>query len=476
MCVGTIAVNAMVQESPKSGGAIMVTEDQLVGADLMQQVSRHANRNTTCSSENEPLPGGGSPDIGPATSFPLRIGPINGLTSAWHFAPSYVELPVGATVHFCQPCPMGATVTWTNADVIQQDAQGSMGECRLTSAGNLFVVARIEESDGTVTEHLCRINVLNRRIEEFGVTAILPTVAEVDLNEYSSNEETMTYYFADESIATLWQINPNYYVTSVDRTVDFTAIVDPPGFAPLVEWRYGYMESGAQPLSAGAAFSHRIEGIGVNPFTAGPQGGRTVLEIETYSVTIQNYTSVVDIIPEGVPITFEAVTDPPGHEARIRWISSTKYGSASPVLGSGSTFTVQYDDTIGYDPEVGSWQWLGVRGDNTVFGQDQKPNLISCDDGPQPCPPPANPLWCRYRADNIVGNRSADCVAVGAPAIGTLFCVECPPGPPCPDPVSYRFTSAALPAAACVIMASREAGTGNSCVSCPHASRWILVP
>ena len=79
-----------------------------------------------------------------------------------------------------------------------------------------------------------------------------------------------------------------------------------------------------------------------------------------------------DIVPEGVPVTFTAVTEPPGYEEDITWLATTKYGTGVPILGRGPTFTTQFDNTFGPHPDGGLWQWLGVKADNAAAGQDQK--------------------------------------------------------------------------------------------------------
>ncbi|MGH2625358.1 MAG: hypothetical protein ACRDHY_01750, partial [Anaerolineales bacterium] len=80
-----------------------------------------------------------------------------------------------------------------------------------------------------------------------------------------------------------------------------------------------------------------------------------------------------DVIPDGVPVTFTAETDPPGFEEDITWLASTSYGVSDPVRGEGRSFTVRFSDTFGRKWMAEHFvQWLGVRADNAVFGQDQK--------------------------------------------------------------------------------------------------------
>ena len=112
--------------------------------------------------------------------------------------------------------------------------------------------------------------------------------------------------------------------------------------------------------------------VGEHTVSVGPTNRTIGVVIDTYSVTIASHKSREDIVPEGESVMFKAFTDPPGFEEDIRWLSSTKYGTAAPVLGFGPTFTCQFDDTWGVDPAIGDFQWLGVRADNATFNQDEK--------------------------------------------------------------------------------------------------------
>ncbi|MCZ6815846.1 MAG: DUF6531 domain-containing protein, partial [Planctomycetota bacterium] len=201
----------------------------------------------------------------------------------------------------------------------------------------------------------------------------------VELDQNSTNEETMFYYFMFPSVAELKDLGDGRYRTSVRRRVNFDATVDPPGFKPLIEWRF---DNTARALHSPAV--HSYADVGWHDVSAGPLNNPAEVQIETYRVRITSHTSSRNIVPEGEPITFEAVTEPSGYEDEITWISSTKYGTASPVLGRGPSFIVQFDDSWGRHGSGIGFQWLGVKADNTVFNQDQKntnPNRCCCCDG-----------------------------------------------------------------------------------------------
>ncbi len=188
------------------------------------------------------------------------------------------------------------------------------------------------------------------------------------------NEQTMSYYFG-ESIARLIDLGDGAYRTSANRTVHGSVDVDPPGFAPLMEWR---IDNEPVLLGATAALRFGTNDIGNHAVGVGPTGTSEVIEIETYSVTITNLTGE-DFIPDGESVIFIAETDPPGYEAEITWLSSTKYGVAIPVLGEGPVFVARFDDTWGVDADGDPFQWLSVKADNTAFGQDGDCDELDCE-------------------------------------------------------------------------------------------------
>ena len=75
-----------------------------------------------------------------------------------------------------------------------------------------------------------------------------------------------------------------------------------------------------------------IDTIGMHTLSVGPPMSASTIKIETYGVTITSHQTLVDIVSEGVPILYEAVTEPAGYEDQITWVSSTKYGDAKAVV------------------------------------------------------------------------------------------------------------------------------------------------
>ena len=80
----------------------------------------------------------GRPGIGrlPTPNQPeLEIGPIEGLTTAWHQAPREVAIPVGTTLLFRTKAVPAVTVTWTGAIEISRDEMWSTAICSLPFPG-----------------------------------------------------------------------------------------------------------------------------------------------------------------------------------------------------------------------------------------------------------------------------------------------------------------------------------------------------
>jgi len=310
----------------------------------------------------------------------LYIEPIEGLTQARHIAPSEFAVPLGTTVRFRQACDPAARVRWEGADLVDGERTASIAERTMSFVGTFLVRANITKGSEHVS-NVCRVRVVNVALSAVRVVSVQPVVSPVLVHEELSNAMTMGYFFG-ESIAPVRSIraiprrggakaNPSGDVeiidrfrTSINRSILFEIATIPPGFDPLMEIRpYGH------PSVTRSDGPIKFENAGVYRIAVGPLHNEKELKIETYRVNILGHDQGDGLIPEGVPVTFQAVTDPPGYEDEIIWLTSTKYGTASPVWGQGPTFTARFDNTFGLED---GFQWLGVRADNSVINQDQK--------------------------------------------------------------------------------------------------------
>lgn len=306
------------------------------------------------------------PDLSGGERPALFLAPIEGFTSGWHGAPAELPVPVGRQVRFYQEAPAEAVIEWTGARQYKRDDAGSLAECTPERAGPLPIRVRCTLPDQSQFEQLCTLLVQPLDPADLRPDDVGLDVAPLLLDENSSNDETMFFYFGFPSIADLHQLGPARYLTSVLRELHLTARLARPELAGLVEWRINGHPVALGPVSLGI-----IEEPGVHLIEAGPPSAAREVTVETYRTTIVA-PGRGERLPDDKPIEFMAATEPPGYEHLVRWISSTKYGSATPVVGLGPTFIAEFRDTWGPDTDGGLWQWMGVRGDNDGFGQDQK--------------------------------------------------------------------------------------------------------
>lgn len=320
--------------------------------------------------EHLPQSGGG----GGSSAGDLLVGPIPGLTTTWHHAPAVSGIPLGTAVWFRLDVPAGSRVDWMGAmrtvhaeraDLRKDLRQQETAICVVGGLGEHTIRVEVTEADGYTWSRECILNALAITPAEVTVT-VTPTVRPVQLGARPSNQGTMEYFFG-ESIADLYVVDDEQCVTSVDRTVHFTLDVVPPALLPLMEWR----QEGRKPW-LGTHHNHRSRSPGDLRLSVGPPQAPKLVNLETYRATI---TTQSVFVQDGVAVVLEVATEPPGFEEQVRWLSSTKYGSALPAQASGRTFTVLFADTWGTDAKGLPFQWLGVRADNAVFNQDQGPCL-----------------------------------------------------------------------------------------------------
>lgn len=378
----------------------------------------------------------------------LYVEPVPGLTTARYPAPDSITIPVGTMLTVCHSLPTDQsprsrggdddlTIAWDGARSMGIVRGMAMAECPMNEPGEQLIRAVIGSRDGRRWESRCKVTVLAAQRESTRGLRVVPVVDAIPLDENATNFDTMPLFFGG-SIAT---IGPNgsrtaapmkqhgvRYGTTVGKTVRFGVETAPVKFSDLIEVR---PEMGRPFLAANGSYG--VSDPGVHRFSVGPLRNPLALVIETYTVRITSHSSGLDIIPEGQPITFEAVTDPPGYESNITWLSSTKYGSAQPVLGRGPTFTAQFDDTWGPDPATGDpIQWLGVKADDVVFNQDQKAGGSgACCNAQQQCFDQTSPGACCGMEGAYLGHGTT-CAAVTCPssdgstaAIGPCFQCTC---------------------------------------------------
>jgi len=303
----------------------------------------------------------------------LEIGPLGDLITTWHLAPRFTAAPEGETARFRIRASRSSRVTWSGAREVERTNAHSIAEVPLVLlTGPLTVAVSVETAQGELIEEAVVLDVRNQGPLPLRVTGIRVTASPVEIDPRNPNASTMRYYFQGASIAALRELAPDHYLTSIDRWLTLEAEVEPPAFAPLVEWRL----DGEPQRHLGGSIRMRVFTGRSNTIEAGPKAASVEVALDTYIVRITSPRRG-DEIPDGAPVTFTAVTDPPGYEDQITWLASTKYGSCDPLMGEGPEFTTMFFGTSG---EEG--RWLGARADNAIVGADQKGGVPTPDLNP----------------------------------------------------------------------------------------------
>jgi len=290
-------------------------------------------------------------------------------------------------------------VSWDGAAAKPVTDGMAWADCTINTPAEHIITLLVEDAAGNKYRDSCRFTGVATKAGRVAMPQVTPSTDELSLGESSSNADIMSYFFGGtiaqlglhvsqlEKAGRVGTFAPTRFGTTVGRSIDFEVTTVPPGFEPLMEVRpqgwIPYLGSSPrtqfEPTEAQAgvpflvgSYRPRLDELGKQSFEVGPPLRSRTITIETYKASITSHRSGIDVIEQGVPITFDAVTDPPGYEHNITWLSSTKFGTAKPVLGRGPTFTAQFDDTFGEAEDGGMFQWLGVKADNAVINQDQK--------------------------------------------------------------------------------------------------------
>lgn len=292
----------------------------------------------------------------------LQIGPVPGLTTAWYPAPTKTAVPLGVTLQFKAKGQRAGTVEWTGARELGRGRGLSTAECHLNTPGPHTVTMEYTDGNGEPRREVSALIVIDTSVFPIHISIPKPWTDSLQIDETSSNESTMRYFFG-HSIAKLRKVGEGHYLTSTNRWFHLQVTVEPSGFAPLLEWRV----NGKAQEHLGTDIMMQVFPPRQHEIEAGSPENARAIKLETYRVQVTSHTPRVDNIPEGSPVTFTAVTDPPGYEDEITWLASTKYGACEPLMGQGPEFTVTFRNTFG-----ANGRWLGAKADNAVFANDTK--------------------------------------------------------------------------------------------------------
>ena len=288
----------------------------------------------------------------------IWIGPIEGLTTRWHPIPANAAVPQGTTVEFRINTDPDAIVTWNGAEETSRDGGISVAMCPTESPGPLFVSVVITPATtggdgrgngdplGVSSRHEATINVVGIPVDQITVGRGHVSSEPVRLGENATNMETMKYYF-DGSVSQVVEVGSRHYRTAAGTKIKLDVDVSPAEFASMTEWRVG-----EKAVLLGGSSEYKIKNNpGTRDISVGPSGSDYRIQLDVYEVILDKSEATQEAILRGTPITYRATTNPSGYESEIVWLSSTKYGTATPVMGRGAEFTVTFKDVLGAEGE-----------------------------------------------------------------------------------------------------------------------------
>ena len=409
---------------------------------------------------------------------PMEIGPIPGLTTTWHRAPSNDALiPRGTILLVRQPTTNGSRVVWQGAEEIERTPTHSLAHCTMDQLDSYSVTCTVIPTAGEPKVQACVFQTTDYPTDSILVLPGVPTGRPFTITEDSSTEDALDAYF-DSTVSTLHTKGDGNFVAATGTPVKLNTFVFPAGFAPLIEWQID-----DTPAFIGANATHQFRTPG--PYTLKAASPDPI--VRPHEFTFEIYHAIItsfDVpgvrkynshdFPTDTPVTFYAQTNPPGYEQYIQWIAATKFGETFPVIGSGPSFTVEFIDPYGIDNSGNAWLWAGVRADNASRGQDQKApeiNAVSCP-FPERCIP--NEDSCVYTITQVNPIPGASAACPNRANVGNTMCIA-----PCPPPVRGN-----CPFGVIVILDVDDDGTpdcriaanqGNAaCAACPSGSLRVL--
>lgn len=360
----------------------------------------------------------------PAELSGLLIGPMHGLTTEWHPAPSRLVVPrdAGPLQFKCQ-ASANATVTWRGAVEVSRDGFASVAECSAPEPGvyrrvEASVVAVPDDGDGAaasgdaIATLSCTLSAADLAIADIRVNDFELSAKPLPVDAGSGDAERIQVLLSSTPIGTVTKIGPTRYRAAAGTTVRVSVALNHAELAPLVEWRV----DGKAALVGSEGEFRLPPAEGTRVISVGPPGSTREATIDAYSVLIK--VDGGQIIP-GQEMTFRATTNPPGYEDEVVWMAATLFGTSSPALGKGATFKASFSDPLPTTDD--GVLCMGVRGSSSTLIVETPPVIVNpCD---ALCVPPLK--YCLYNIVWVGGIAPLGCPA--NIVVGNTVCVA-----PCP--------------------------------------------
>ena len=317
----------------------------------------------------------------------LSLEPYAPFTTVSHVAPEALRLPkhTKATFSVRSNYPV-ADFVWTGASEVSRRATSSSAEITFKKKGayTVSVTPMIRLPDGS----------LERRAGRSKSIAITAT---------DIQPRKIAIRITDPTSAPM--------VGYKNQIHNCKAETSPPGYENLIEWT-----GGGSPWSGlGPRFSTSYSRKGRFNLRAGPS---STLDFDIYEVASIRWESPHgQMIWYGFPITFAALTDPPGFGDHVPWRVESMHdmvARAEPSVGKGATFKTAFHPT-----KDGRSLWAQVfAADVAAFANPDQP--------PPPCTSAIDGTPC---SDNDVCTAPDTCaggICVGGPPYPGF---GCPPAP-----------------------------------------------
>ncbi|HZE88476.1 MAG TPA: RHS repeat domain-containing protein, partial [Verrucomicrobiae bacterium] len=194
-------------------------------------------------------------------------------------------------------------------------------------------------------------------------------------------------------------------IGSVKRVWPCAAAISHPRYAHLVQWN----ASDVAPRSGfGLAFAPTFLAPGRHELRVGPNR-RQAATFDIYAVSsVLVHSALGDAVDYGTPVTFTAITNPPGYAKYVGWRIDTAqdmHSHAEPVVGSGETFSATFTPSGG-----AALFWAQVYADFTAaFANPDLPNAGTVFDPftKVTCAPTTTQLPLRVEQDGLKSESDA---------------------------------------------------------------------
>ncbi len=205
----------------------------------------------------------------------FEIGPVDGLTTDWHPAPAWTSIPAGTILMLHQAAQLDEMVVWSGAYEFARDESGSTAIAILHVVGPQQISVQVAPHQPDTRQAFSSSSTFDVVNIRFDYISVSPIVVDLDPPTNDSGPDVVepTGFEEPSDLQEFTDDQSAFEGSGGSGLVLLEVDVNPPGFAPLMEWRLD-----DQPAILGPAVLMRSADMELSMVEVGPVSAPSTLQ------------------------------------------------------------------------------------------------------------------------------------------------------------------------------------------------------